>query len=62
MKTPAVFLSACAKRTFGPVPEQLKEVDVNNEMTFDYQMKKGIAETTNALKLLELVGLGEETR
>jgi len=29
-------------------------------MTFDYQ--KGIAETTNALKLLELVGLGEETR
>ena len=42
--------------------EQFKEVDGKKEMTFDYQMKKGIAETTNALKLLELVGLGEETR
>jgi DNA mismatch repair ATPase MutS len=42
--------------------EQFKEVDGKKEMTFDYQMKKGIAETTNALKLLELVGLGERTR
>ena len=42
--------------------EQFKEVDGKKEMTFDYQMKIGIAETTNALKLLELVGLGEATR
>lgn len=42
--------------------EQFKEVDGKKEMTFDYQMKTGIAETTNALKLLEMVGLGEETR
>ena len=29
-------------------------------MTFDYQMKPGIAQTTNALKLLEIVGLGDD--
>lgn len=39
--------------------EQFKEVDGKKVMTFDYQMRPGIAETTNALKLLELVGLGE---
>lgn len=27
-------------------------------MTFDYRMRPGVAPTTNALKLLELVGLG----
>lgn len=39
--------------------EQFKEIDGKQVMTFDYHMKPGIAETTNALKLLELVGLGE---
>ena len=39
--------------------EQFKEVDGKKVMTFDYQMRSGIAETTNALKLLEMVGLGE---
>jgi len=39
--------------------EQFHEVDGKKKMTFDYQMKSGIAETTNALKLLEIVGLGE---
>ena len=27
-------------------------------MTFDYKMRPGVATTTNALKLMELVGLG----
>ena len=40
--------------------EQFHEVDGKKVMTFDYQMRSGIAETTNALKLLELVGLGDE--
>lgn len=39
--------------------EQFHEQDGKKVMTFDYQMRSGIAETTNALKLLELVGLGE---
>ena len=49
--------SACDPVYFS---EQFKEVDGKKVMTFDYQMKKGIAETTNALKLLELVGLGDD--
>ena len=49
--------SACDPVYFS---EQFKEVDGKKVMTFDYQMRKGIAETTNALKLLELVGLGED--
>ena len=40
--------------------EQFEEVDGKKKMTFDYRMKSGIAETTNALKLLEMVGLGED--
>ncbi len=39
--------------------EQFREIDGKKQMTFDYQMKMGIAETTNALKLLEIVGLSE---
>lgn len=39
--------------------EHFEEIDGKKVMTFDYQMKPGIAETTNALKLLEMVGLGE---
>lgn len=49
--------SACDPVYFS---EQFKEVDGKKAMTFDYQMKTGIAETTNALKLLELVGLGDQ--
>ncbi len=30
-------------------------------MTFDYRLRPGVATTVNALKLLDLVGLGEET-
>lgn len=48
--------SACDPVYFS---EQFNEVDGKKVMTFDYQMKQGIAETTNALKLLELVGLGD---
>ncbi len=40
--------------------EQFHDVDGNRKMTFDYKMLPGIAETTNALKLLEMVGLGED--
>ena len=40
--------------------EQFSEVDRKKKMTFDYRMKQGIAETTNALKLLEIVGLGDD--
>ena len=29
-------------------------------MTFDYRLREGVATTTNALKLLELVGLRNE--
>ena len=39
--------------------EQFHEIDGKKVMTFDYEMRTGIAETTNALKLLEMVGLGE---
>lgn len=30
----------------------------NEQMTFDYQMRTGVSPTTNALRLLEIVGLG----
>ncbi|MEM7782122.1 MAG: hypothetical protein AAF623_02125 [Planctomycetota bacterium] len=40
--------------------EHFEEVNGKKQMTFDYQMKQGIAETTNALKLLEIVGLGDQ--
>ena len=38
--------------------EQFVTENGKEKMTFDYRMKQGIAKTTNALKLLELVGLG----
>ncbi len=37
--------------------EQFSRVDGKPVMTFDYQMRQGVSPTTNALKLLELVGL-----
>ena len=39
--------------------EQLHGDAGPSAMTFDYVMREGVATTTNALKLLELVGLGE---
>lgn len=32
----------------------------NDRMTFDYRMRDGVSPTTNALRLLEMVGLGEQ--
>ena len=40
--------------------EQFVKEGGKEKMTFDYCMKQGIAKTTNALKLLELVGLGDD--
>jgi DNA mismatch repair ATPase MutS len=34
-------------------------VDEHGGMTFDYQLRPGLSPTTNALKLLEFVGLGD---
>ncbi len=34
----------------------------NEQMTFDYKMRDGVSPTTNALRLLEMVGLGENTK
>jgi hypothetical protein len=31
-------------------------------MTFDYKLRSGVATSTNALKWLEIVGLGEDLR
>ncbi len=33
----------------------------NEQMTFDYKMRQGVSPTTNALRLLEMVGLGSST-
>ncbi len=38
------------------------DADGDERMTFDYIMRKGVSPTTNALRLLEMVGLGEEKR
>ncbi len=48
--------SACQTVHFS---EQFVSENGKEKMTFDYRMKQGVAKTTNALKLLELVGLGE---
>jgi DNA mismatch repair ATPase MutS len=42
--------------------EQLHGDSGPSAMTFDYLMREGVATTTNALKLLELVGLGDSPR
>lgn len=33
----------------------------NEQMTFDYKMREGVSPTTNALRLLEMVGLGKHS-
>ena len=40
--------------------EQFTEREGHMRMTFDYHLRPGLASSTNALKLLELVGLGKE--
>jgi hypothetical protein len=42
--------------------ETLHDHDAARPMTFDYRLRPGVATTTNALKLLELVGLGDAAR
>ena len=37
-----------------------RQADGSETMTFDYRMRPGVTPTTNALRLLEIVGLGEE--
>ncbi|EMI53992.1 MutS family DNA mismatch repair protein [Rhodopirellula sallentina] len=37
------------------------DADGDERMTFDYRMRDGVSPTTNALRLLEMVGLGEES-
>ena len=37
------------------------DAEGNEQMTFDYQMREGVSPTTNALRLLEMVGLGSES-
>ena len=39
--------------------ETIEDVDGVEQMRFDYVVREGVTPTTNALKLLELVGLGE---
>jgi hypothetical protein len=36
------------------------DAEGNEQMTFDYRMREGVSPTTNALRLLEMVGLGEQ--
>lgn len=36
------------------------DAEGHDQMTFDYQMRDGVSPTTNALRLLEMVGLGED--
>ncbi len=40
--------------------ETLHDQDADQPMTFDYRLRSGVATTTNALKLLEIVGLGDK--
>ena len=40
--------------------ESFRQTGEGPQMTFDYLMRPGVAQTVNALKLLEMVGLGEE--
>lgn len=37
------------------------DAEGKDQMTFDYQMRNGVSPTTNALRLLEMVGLGDKT-
>jgi DNA mismatch repair ATPase MutS len=39
--------------------ESITGHDGNEQMTFDYVLRPGVSPTTNALKLLKFVGLGD---
>lgn len=38
------------------------DAEGKEQMTFDYRMRQGVSPTTNALRLLEMVGLGHENQ
>ena len=38
------------------------DAEGNEQMTFDYLMRQGVSPTTNALRLLQMVGLGEDLK
>ncbi len=42
--------------------ETLNDQNAQHPMTFDYILRPGVATTTNALKLLKIVGLGDENQ
>jgi hypothetical protein len=39
-----------------------RQIDGVEQMRFDYKMRSGVTPTTNALKLLEMVGLSKKTQ
>ena len=54
LATTAPLASACTCVHFR---ETLHDRDAEHPMTFDYTLRSGVATTTNALRLLEIVGL-----
>ena len=56
LATSAVLRQACQCVHFR---ETLHGTDADQPMTFDYCLRPGVATTTNALKLLAIVGLGD---
>jgi DNA mismatch repair ATPase MutS len=57
LATAQPLASACTTVHFR---ETLHDQDAEQPMTFDYRLRPGVATTTNALKLLEIVGLGDK--
>ncbi len=53
-------LAACEQLLDRCVNVHFREtITADDEMTFDYEMRSGVATSTNALKLLELVGIAD---
>jgi DNA mismatch repair ATPase MutS len=52
-------LDAAARRVH--FTERFEERDGETVMTFDYRLRPGLATSANALKLLAMIGLGEES-
>jgi hypothetical protein len=57
LATSQPLIDACTSVHFR---ETLHDQDADQPMTFDYRLRPGVATTTNALKLLEIVGLGDK--
>ena len=57
LATSEVLANACRCVHFR---ETLHGRDAPRPMTFDYRLRPGVATTSNALKMLEIVGLGED--